>query len=53
MSSQYAGTAVFPTDFTIPDDGEDRSAASVNVALEALGDRTVFLGANAMVAVLR
>lgn len=29
--------------FTIPDDGDDLSAASVNVALEALADRTQFL----------
>lgn len=29
--------------FTIPDDGDDLDAASVNVALEALADRTQFL----------
>lgn len=46
MSSQYAGANVFPSDFTIPDDGEAENAASVNVALEALGDRTKFLKSN-------
>ncbi len=45
MGSQYAGTAVFPTDFTIPDDGDAYDAASVNVAFEALGDRTAYLRA--------
>lgn len=42
MSSQYAGTATFPADFTIPDDGDPKDATSVNVALEALGDRSVY-----------
>lgn len=46
MGSQYAGSAAsFPADFTIPDDGDDIDAASVNVALEALGDRTANLKA--------
>lgn len=43
MGSQYAGNPVFPVDYTIPDDGDPRTAAAVNVALEALGDRTKFL----------
>ena len=44
MGSQYAGNpASFPVDFTIPDDGDPRNAASVNVAFEALGDRTAWL----------
>ncbi len=43
MASQYAGADLFPTDFLIPDDGDDEDATSVNVALEALGDRTIAL----------
>lgn len=43
MSSQYAGANLFPLDYSIPADSDARDAASVNVALEALGDRTVFL----------
>lgn len=43
MGSQYAGDPeVFPADFTIPDDGDPTSASTVNVAFEALGDRTAF-----------
>jgi hypothetical protein len=46
LSSQYAGNpASFPVDFTIPDDGEPRTAASVDIAFEALGDRTAYLNA--------
>lgn len=43
MGEQYAGDDVFPEDFTIPDDGDPPTAAAMNVALEALGDRTQFL----------
>lgn len=44
MGEQYAGDdTVFPEDFTIPDDGDDEDASSVDVALEALGDRTAYL----------
>jgi hypothetical protein len=44
MSSQYAGDPdAFPSDFTIPDDGDAQDASSVNVAFEALGDRTAYL----------
>ena len=46
MSSQYSGVNLFPIDYAIPADSDDRDAAAVNVALEALGDRTVFLYAN-------
>ncbi len=45
MSSQYAGDDLFPTDYAIPDDSDPRDAASVNVAFEALGDRTIYLHA--------
>lgn len=49
MGSQYAGNGtLFPTDFTIPDDGDPEIAASINVALEALGDRTAYLRAIGM-----
>lgn len=43
MATPYAGANAFPASYLIPDDGDVRSAASVNVALEALGDRTVYL----------
>jgi len=43
MSSQYAGDDLFPTDYAIPADSDSRDATSVNVALEALGDRTKYL----------
>lgn len=42
MSSTYAGASSFPTNITIPDDGDPRTAASVNVAFEGLADRTVW-----------
>lgn len=49
MSTPYAGNpAAFPTDYLIPDDGESKNATSVNVALEALGDRTAYLKARAI-----
>lgn len=41
--SQYAGSNTFPTSFEEVDDGTVRDAASVNVGLEALADRTVWL----------
>lgn len=49
MSDQYEGNpALFPDDYTIPDDGEDIDALAVNVAFEALGDRTAYLLAHAI-----
>lgn len=46
MSSTYAGNpATFPATVTIPDDGDARNAASVNVPLEGLADRTANLNA--------
>lgn len=47
--TQYAGNAAsFPVDFTIVADNTDRTAVSVNVATEALGDRTAWLKAHIM-----
>ncbi len=43
MGHQYAGSDSFPSDYTIPDDLDDDKAATFNVALEALGDRTIAL----------
>jgi hypothetical protein len=43
MSSPYAGANTFPATITIPSDGDLATAASVNVALESLADRTVNL----------
>lgn len=43
MGHQYSGTPVYPSSFQIPDDGDAKNAASVDVALEALGDRTQYL----------
>jgi hypothetical protein len=43
MSSTYAGANAFPASFTIPDDGDAENASTVNVPLEALADRTVYL----------
>ncbi|MBN9160865.1 MAG: hypothetical protein J0I07_07875 [Myxococcales bacterium] len=42
MGRQYAGdpNATWPEDYYLPDDGDSLDAASVNVAFEALGDRT-------------
>lgn len=46
MPDQYAGNPNnFPADFSIPDDADPPTAAAVNVALEALGDRTAWLRA--------
>lgn len=47
MSSTYAGNAAsYPANITIPSDGDARDAASVNVALEGLADRTAHLDAS-------
>ena len=43
MPSPYSGADNFPASYNIPSDGDPRDAASVNVALEALGDRTTYL----------
>jgi hypothetical protein len=43
MSSTYAGANSYPTSVTIPSDGDVKGAASVNVALESLADRTRYL----------
>lgn len=43
MGHQYTGTNVYPSDYTIPDDGDTLEVVSVNVAFEALGDRTTYL----------
>lgn len=43
MSTPYAGAAVFPSTGPLPDDGDAKTAASVNVAFEALFDRTVYI----------
>jgi hypothetical protein len=46
MPSPFAGSsATYPTTYLIPSDGDDIDAASVNVAFEALGDRTEWLRA--------
>jgi len=46
MGHQEAGNpAVFPVDFTVPDDSDDFDVTSVNVAFEALADRTAWLKA--------
>lgn len=42
--TQYAGDQnVFPTTYTIVSDNTARNASSINVSLEALGDRTAWL----------
>lgn len=43
MSTVYTPAAVFPPSFVIPDDGDPKTASSVNIGLQALGDRTQFL----------
>ena len=40
MSHSYTDAAVFDSAITLPDDGDQMTASSVNVALEALADRT-------------
>ena len=44
MSHSYTDAAVFDSAITLPDDGDKIDAASVNVALEAIADRTRYLG---------
>jgi hypothetical protein len=41
--STYTPTSVFPPSYVIPDDGDPKTASSVNIALEAIGDRTQYL----------
>lgn len=43
MPTPYSGADAFPASYNIPSDGDTRNVASVNVALEALGDRTAYL----------
>lgn len=45
MSSVYNGANTYPTGVTIPDDGDNKAAASVDVAIEGLADRTAYLKA--------
>lgn len=46
MATTYAGVSSNPwTDPVLPDDGDDEDAASVDVALEVLADRTAYLKA--------
>ncbi len=45
MSGTYSGSVTFPATFTIPDDSDAPTASSVNVPIEALGDRTAYLKA--------
>jgi hypothetical protein len=51
MSSTYAGTAAFASYITLPSDGDERNASSVNVPLETLADRTKFLYDRAIIAI--
>lgn len=44
VSTTYAGNIVFPASITIPSDLDPKPAASVNVGLEGLADRTAYLG---------
>ena len=43
MSHTYAGADAYPGSVTLPDDLDPADAASVNVALEGLADRTTWL----------
>lgn len=44
MSTTYAGDETnFPTDVTLPSDGDPKDASSINVPLEGLADRTAWL----------
>ena len=46
MPTSYSGDPTsYPTSYDIPSDGDLRSAASVDVGLEKLGDRTAYLKA--------
>lgn len=44
--STYGGSNTFPSLITIPDDGDVIDASSVDVPLEGLADRTVYLKTN-------
>lgn len=50
MSHSYTDAAQFDSAITLPDDGDQITAASVNVALEALADRTRALSQRVLVA---
>lgn len=43
MSTTYAGTDTFPTNVTLPADGDPRTASSVNTPMQGLADRTTWL----------
>lgn len=43
MSHTYTGTDTWAASTTLPDDGDSKKAASVNVPFEALMDRTTYL----------
>lgn len=43
VSSTYAGNDFFPDEITEPSDGNTKPAASVDVAIEGLADRTMWL----------
>lgn len=46
MGHQEAGDGTtYPASFMVPDDGDAKTASSVNVAFEALADRTAYLAA--------
>jgi hypothetical protein len=45
MSTDYTGTATWADDIPLPDDGDTANAASIDVPLEALADRTMTLQA--------
>ncbi len=45
MSTDYAGTAVYPATIPIPEDGDQRDASSVSVPLEGLKDGLAWLKA--------
>ncbi|MCK9357801.1 MAG: hypothetical protein M0R22_11765 [Dehalococcoidia bacterium] len=49
MASTYAGTATAPGSLTIPDDGDNATAASVNTPIEALQDSILFLNRNPII----
>lgn len=43
MSTTYGGANTYPANITLPSDGDVKNAASVNVPLEGLADRTAYL----------
>lgn len=43
MSEQYEGDPIWPADYPLPDDSASPTAAAVNPAIEALGNRTAWL----------